>query len=80
MLYVLNSVIPQLLGFHYIKVESVLHQGSILLMWSSLPDKFFKNADKALFELKDLVKKVCYLIKILRKMEAVIHSKIWLLL
>lgn len=61
-LYVLNSVIPQLLVFNfYIKVESVLRQGSVLLTWSSLLlDKFFKNADEALFELKDLVKKVCY--------------------
>lgn len=57
----------------YIKVESVLRQGSVLLTWSSLLlDKFFKNADEALFELKDLVKKVCYWIKILRKMAAVI--------
>ncbi|XP_041805872.1 dynein heavy chain 8, axonemal-like [Chelmon rostratus] len=40
-------------------VESVLRHGSVLLTWSSfLLDKFFQNADTALFQLKHLVKKV----------------------
>lgn len=62
--YFFIKVISELLIFHMLinrKVESVLRHGSVRLTWSSFPlDKFFQNVDSALFELKHLVKTVCY--------------------
>ncbi len=42
------------------KVEYALRRGAVLLTWSStLLDKFFKDVDTAVLELKHVVKQVC---------------------
>ena len=79
-------VLPELLIFSCmflinIKVESALRHGAVLLTWSSfLLDKFFQNVDTALFELKHLVKKVCYWIKKPKQMLTLSPFHVWILL
>lgn len=44
----------------YLKVDFVFSQAEVFLSWKSLLlNNFFKDLDSALFELKDLVEKVC---------------------